>query len=88
MSDIACAYVVRAYCSVFLLKGSPVRVVEFDGKAVKRQRQSDDGKIKVCFYDSRLPDLVVTPEMWKARARNKYYSGDVRRRYVVRKATK
>jgi len=59
-----------------------MRVVEFDGAAVKRQKKIGAGKILVVFYDR--PPHVVTPEEWATRAVNRYYSGDVRRRDVVR----
>lgn len=60
-----------------------MRVVEFDGQAVKRQKKVGEN-ILVTFYTRNRPPLVVTPEEWEARSRNKYYSGDVRRRDVVR----
>lgn len=59
-----------------------MRVVEFDGEAVKRQRKIGADKILVVFYNR--PPLVVTPEEWQSRSRNKFYAGDVRRRDVVR----
>lgn len=59
-----------------------MRVVEFDGEAVKRQKKIDADKIRVVFYNR--PPIVVTVEEWETRSHNKYYSGDVRRRDVVR----
>jgi hypothetical protein len=59
-----------------------MRVVEFDGDAVKRQKKIGANKILVVFYDR--PPIVVTPAEWAARSANRYYSGDVRRRDVVR----
>lgn len=59
-----------------------MRVVEFRGVPVKRQRKINDDQLLLTFYDR--PPQVVTVEEWATFANNKYYSGDVRRRDVVR----
>jgi hypothetical protein len=61
-----------------------MRIVEFEDRAVRRQRKTAEGKIKVTFYDAALPPRYVTEAEWAHGARNKYYAGDVRRREVVR----
>lgn len=59
-----------------------MRVVEFSGVAVKRQRKINKDQILVQFYNQ--PPKVVSVEEWAKHSGNKYYDGDVRRRDVVR----
>ena len=59
-----------------------MRVVIFDGHAVKRQRKLADDKILLVFYSR--PPLVVTPTEWEAGKQNKYYDASVKRSEVVR----
>lgn len=60
-----------------------MRVVTFDGVAVKKQHKTKDGHIKIVFYD--LPPRVVTGAEWEARSKSAFYPDDVRRSDVVRK---
>lgn len=60
-----------------------MRIVTFDGVAVKRQKKINEHKILLTFYN-RSP-LVVTPAEWEAGKKNLYYdSNTVKRRDVVR----
>jgi hypothetical protein len=59
-----------------------MRVVEFRGAPVKRQRKINADQLLLTFYDR--PPQVVTVEEWATCTNNKYYSGDVRRCDVVR----
>lgn len=62
-----------------------MRIVQYDGHAVKRQRKISDNEILITFY-SREP-LVVTPQEWERNAENKYFDDpSLRRRDVVRQA--
>ena len=65
-----------------------MRIVEFEGHAVKRQRQTTDDSgnlaILVTFYD-RAP-MIVSPTQWQNGVVNKYYDNpDVKRKDVVRR---
>ncbi len=67
-----------------------MRVVEFEGYAVKRQRQVKDAHgniaISVSFYDPEKPAIVVSPATWQSGVTNKYYDDpNLRRRDVVRR---
>jgi hypothetical protein len=67
-----------------------MRVVEFEGYAVRRQRQVKDAHgniaISVTFYDPEKPAIVVSPATWKSGMTNKYYDDpNIRRRDVVRR---
>lgn len=59
-----------------------MRVVTFNGSAVKRQRKIGEGKILLVFYSR--PPLVVTPEEWETGKQNVYYDATVKRRDIVR----
>jgi hypothetical protein len=59
-----------------------MRVVTFNGHAVKRQRKLSDEKILLVFYSR--PPLVVTPAEWDAGKQNKYYDAGTKRSDVVR----
>lgn len=60
-----------------------MRIVTFDGSAVKRQKKLSEDKILLTFY-SRSP-VVVTPEEWERGKKNLYYdSAAVKRCDVVR----
>lgn len=59
-----------------------MRVVEFRGSAVKRQRKIGSDQILIVFYD-REPEVVSVDE-WETFSKNQYYENDVRRCDVVR----
>jgi hypothetical protein len=59
-----------------------MRVVEFRGAAVKRQRKIGPNQILVVFYNS--PPEVVSADEWETFSTNQYYEEDVRRCDVVR----
>lgn len=60
-----------------------MRVVTFQGCAVKRQRKIADNKILLVFY-SRPPQVVSAAE-WEAGKSNLYYdSTNTKRRDIVR----
>lgn len=59
-----------------------MRVVEFRGSAVKRQRKIGPDQILIVFYDR--PPEVVSVDEWATFSNDQYYAGDVRRRDVVR----
>lgn len=59
-----------------------MRVVTFDGHAVKRQKKIADDKILLVFYNR--PPRVVSPAQWDAGKANKYYDGTTPRKEVVR----
>jgi hypothetical protein len=59
-----------------------MRVVEFRGSAVKRQRKIGPDQILIVFYD-RAPEVVSVNE-WETFSKNQYYENDVRRCDVVR----
>jgi hypothetical protein len=60
-----------------------MRIVEYNGHAVKRQRKLADGKILVVFYDQ--PPVTVAPKEWRDNSRSVYFDDPgVRRRDVVR----
>jgi hypothetical protein len=61
-----------------------MRVVEYNGVAVKRQKKIGELEIRLFFYDQ--PPLVVSSKDWEKYAQNKYYTGDVKRSEVVRRA--
>jgi hypothetical protein len=59
-----------------------MRIVEYSGHAVKRQRKLADGQILVTFYDSA--PLAVTPQEWRNNSKSVYFDDpSVRRRDVV-----
>lgn len=59
-----------------------MRVVEFSGVAVKRQRKINDNQILITFYNK--PPKVVSVKDWEQFSGNKYYGNNVRRCDVVR----
>lgn len=60
-----------------------MRVVEYNGLPVKRQKKVGPNEIKVVFYDDN-PPIVVTVKQWNQNSRNKYFDDPhVRRRDVV-----
>jgi hypothetical protein len=59
-----------------------MRVVEYRGRPVKRQRKIGSDQILLTYYD-RPPEVVSVSE-WESFANNKYYSASVRRCEVVR----
>lgn len=59
-----------------------MRVVTFQGAAVKRQRKIGENKILLVFYSR--PPLVVSPEEWESGKQNIYYDATVKRRDIVR----
>jgi hypothetical protein len=59
-----------------------MRVVTYNGHAVKRQKKIGDEKILLVFYSR--PPLVVSPAEWEAGKSNVYYDANVKRRDVVR----
>jgi hypothetical protein len=60
-----------------------MRVVTFNGHAVKRQRKLSDDKILLVFYNR--PAQVVSPAEWDAGKQNLFYdSTEVKRRDIVR----
>lgn len=61
-----------------------MRIVMFDGRAVKKQHRTADGlSMVICFYD-KSPPQIVSVEEWRNGATNKYYDGPARRIDVVR----
>jgi hypothetical protein len=62
-----------------------MRIVMFEGRAVKKQHRTADGlSMRVVFYDNTAPPRVVSLEEWRNGATNKYYDDNVRRTDVVR----
>jgi hypothetical protein len=59
-----------------------MRVVEFRGHAVKRQRKIGPDQILVVFY-SRPPEVVSVDE-WETFSTNQYFEDGVKRSEVVR----
>ena len=59
-----------------------MRVITFEGHAVKRQRKLSDEKILLVFYNR--PAMVVTPAEWEAGKKNLYYDNTVKRCDIVR----
>lgn len=59
-----------------------MRVVTFNGTAVKRQKKIDADKILLWFY-SRKPQVVSVAE-WEAGKQNMYFGADAPRHKVVR----
>ena len=59
-----------------------MRVVMFDGAAVKRQKKTADNKIEIRFYTR--PPRIVSPEEWKAGKQNKYFTAGTQRCEVTR----
>lgn len=60
-----------------------MRIVTFQGSAVKRQRKIGADKILLVFYSR--PPLVVTPEEWDSGKQNLYYdTKTIKRCDVVR----
>jgi hypothetical protein len=60
-----------------------MRIVEYNGQAVKRQRKRPDGQILVVFYDHA--PIAVTPREWRENSRSVYFDDpELRRRDVVR----
>lgn len=60
-----------------------MRVVMFQGKAVKRQRRIGDNKIMVTFYNNHS-SVVVSSAEWENGRTDKYTDGTVPRKMVVR----
>lgn len=61
-----------------------MRIVMFEGRAVKKQhRTADNLSMRIVFYDN-TPSRVVSVEEWRNGATNKYYDDNVRRSDVVR----
>lgn len=61
-----------------------MRVVEFDGLFVRKQKRQADGKIRVTFYDPKHPPRYVTEAEWVRGATNRYYPDGTSRAAVVR----
>jgi hypothetical protein len=59
-----------------------MRVVMFDGAAVKRQKKLNENQVVVQFYTR--PPRIVTPAEWVAGKTYKYYESTIARRDVVR----
>lgn len=60
-----------------------MRIVEYSGVPVKRQKKVGSDQIKVFFYD-RAP-IVVTAREWAHSARDRFFDDPaVRRRDVMR----
>lgn len=60
-----------------------MRIVEYNGIPVKRQKKTASGKIKVTFYDARYK--IVTPQEWARNHRDRYFDDpSIRRCDVVR----
>jgi hypothetical protein len=59
-----------------------MRVVEFRGYAVKRQRKIGPDQILVVFYN-RAPEVVSADE-WETFSTNQYFDAGVKRSDVVR----
>lgn len=60
-----------------------MRIVMFEGRAVKKQHRTADNSMRVVFYDN-TPPRIVSVEAWRNGATNKYYDGNKRRADVVR----
>lgn len=58
-----------------------MRVVTFQGHAVKRQKKVGSN-ILLTFYN--YPPMLVTPAVWEADKKNLYYSAELKRRELVR----
>lgn len=59
-----------------------MRVVEYSGVAVKKQRKINGRDLLLTFYDQT--QKIVSIKDWEQNAANKYYDASVRRRDVVR----
>lgn len=59
-----------------------MRVVEFRGYAVKRQRKIGPDQILVVFYNR--PPEVVSADEWETFSTNQYFDDGVKRSDVVR----
>ena len=59
-----------------------MRVVTFDGSAVRKQKKIGNDKILLVFYNR--PAIVVTVAEWEAGKKNLYYDANARRCDVVR----
>jgi hypothetical protein len=59
-----------------------MRVVEFRGYAVKRQRKIGSDQILVVFYNR--PPEVVSADEWETFSTNQYFDAGVKRSDVVR----
>jgi hypothetical protein len=60
-----------------------MRIVEYHGTSVKRQKRIGPNQIKVVFYD-RHP-IIVAEEQWARNSANRFIDHpNVRRREVVR----
>jgi hypothetical protein len=59
-----------------------MRVVEYSGVAVKKQRKINGSDLLLTFYDQT--QKIVSIKEWEQNASNKYYDSSVRRRDVVR----
>lgn len=75
----------RLFCAAVLAAGFVgvvMRIVEYAGQPVRRQRKLDQNKILICFYN-RAP-LVVTPAEWVKNSQNKYFPDTLSRKDVVK----
>lgn len=62
-----------------------MRVVEYNGLPVKRQKKVGPNEIKVVFYDDN-PPIFVTVKDWNKNSRNRYFDDpSIKRRDVVHK---
>lgn len=60
-----------------------MRIVEYGGLPVKRQKKIGPNEIKITFYDNN-PPIVVTGAQWEKYSRNRYYDDPcVKRSEVV-----
>lgn len=59
-----------------------MRVVEFSGVAVKRQRKINADQMLITFYNK--PPQVISVKDWERFSGSRYYDNNVRRRDVVR----
>ncbi len=59
-----------------------MRVVVFDGKPVKKQRTTNDGLIRVSFYDGSSQDVAASD--WRAKAENRFFAEGTNRSDIVR----
>jgi len=62
-----------------------MRVVEYNGLPVKRQKKIGLNEIKIAFYDDN-PPIVVTVKEWVQNSCNRYFDDpSIKRRDVVHK---
>lgn len=54
------------------LQGLNMRVVEYNGLPVKRQKKVGPNEIKIVFYDDNPPRIVTVKE-WNKNSRNRYF---------------